>query len=44
MGLGDVGLGDVGRETWGRGTRGLRDTQGLGNVINKQHLVFALNL
>ena len=39
MGLGDVGLGDV-----GLGDVGLGDTQGLGNVINKQHLVFALNL
>ena len=33
-GLGDVGLGDV----------GLGDTRGLGDVINKQHLTFALNL
>ena len=30
----DSGLGDV----------GLRDTQELGDVINKQHLTFALNL
>ena len=38
--LGDVELGDVGLETWDSGTwtRGLRD------VINKQHLIFALNL
>ena len=33
-GLEDVGLGDV----------GLGDTRGLGDVINKQHLTFALNL
>ena len=33
-GLGDVGLGDV----------GLGDTRGLEDVINKQHLTFALNL
>ena len=40
VGLGDVGLGDVGRGTRRRGTwdGGLGDAQGLGDVINKQHL------
>ena len=33
-GLGDVGLGDV----------GLRDAREFGDVINKQHLIFGLNL
>ena len=50
-GLRDVGLGDAG--TWGRGDVGLGDagtwdseTPGLGtwDVINKQHLIFSLNL
>ena len=44
LGLGDVGLGDVRLGDVGLGDVGLGDTQGLGNVINKQHLVFALNL
>ena len=38
-GLGDVGLGDV-----GLGDVGLGDTRGLGDVINKKHLTFSLNL
>ena len=42
--LGDVGLGDVGLGDVGLGDVGLGDTRGLGDVINKQHLTFALNL
>ena len=48
-GLQDVGRGDVG--TWGRGDVGLGNAgdagtwdAGLGDVINKQHLIFSLNL
>ena len=44
LGLGDAGTrgrGDVG--TWGRGDAGTWDA-GLGDVINKQHLIFLLNL
>ena len=54
MGLGtrgrwDGGLWDAGTwdsDTWGRGTRGRRDagTSGHKDVINKQHLNYALNL
>ena len=44
VGLGDVGLGDVGLGDVGLGDVGLGDTRGLGDVINKQHLTFALNL
>ena len=52
--VGTWGRGDVG--TWGRGTWGRRDVglgnagdagtwdAGLGDVINKQHLIFSLNL
>ena len=44
MGLGTRGLGDAG--TWDAGTRGRRNsgTSGRKDVINKQHLNFALNL
>ena len=52
MGLGTRGLGDAG--TWDSGTRGRGDagtrgrrnsgTSGRKDVINKQHLNFALNL
>ena len=44
VGLGDVGLGDVGLGDVGLGDVGLGDTRGIGDVINKQHLTFALNL
>ena len=44
VGLGDVGLGDVGLGDVGLGDVGLGDTRELGDVINKQHLTFALNL
>ena len=40
-GRGDVGT--WGRGTWGRGDAGTWDA-GLGDVINKQHLIFSLNL
>ena len=41
--LGTRGLGDIG--TWGRGDSESRlDAWGLADVINKQHLTFALNL
>ena len=48
-GRGDVGLGDLGRGTRGRGTQkrlGLGDVgpTALEDVINKQHLIFSLNL
>ena len=45
-GRGDVGLGDAGRRTRGRGDMGLGDagTSGHMDVINKQHLNYALNL
>ena len=54
-GLRDVGLGDAGMwdsGTPGRGMRGLRDwvctralgRTGLEDMINKQHLIFSLNL
>ena len=43
--LGDVELGDVGLETWDSGTWDSGTwTRGLRDVINKQHLIFALNL
>ena len=47
MGLGDVGLGDVGLGDVGlgdSGTRGLGNAWGLGDVLNKQYLIFVLNL
>ena len=47
MELGDVRLGDVGlrnSKTWRLGDVGLEDAQGLSDVINKQHLIFSLNL
>ena len=47
MELGDARLGDVGlrnSKTWRLGDVGLKDAQGLSDVINKQHLIFSLNL
>ena len=44
QGRGTRGRGTRGRGTRGRGTRGLGDARRLGDVINKQHLTFALNL
>ena len=45
MGHRDMGLGEAGRGTQGCGTRGHRNlgTSGRKDVINKQHLNFALN-
>ena len=40
--LGDVGLGNS--KTWRLGDVRLEDAQGLSDVINKQHLIFSLNL
>ena len=51
MGLGDMGrkdtgtgdLGDQRREMWGLGTWDARP-RGLGDVINKQYLIFTTNV
>ena len=45
--LGDVRLGDMGlwnSKIWRLGDVGLENVQGLSDVINKQHLIFSLNL
>ena len=44
MELGDVELGDVELGDVRLGDMGLKDAQGLSDVINKQHLIFSLNL
>ena len=43
LGLEDSGTPGHGTCTWGRGTRGL-GRAGLEDIINKQHLIFSLNM